>query len=218
MFSFLLKNKQILQLFSSFTYSYLEALILFGEPAKSNGQRGNLIWMTMDLNWIYLSLNGFSIEYLTVDFRLPWIFIWIPGHKLLIENLVIEKVDLLFESHLGGGLLLRLLLVNHVVLKKYCKKSVRSKKVMLFRRYLWFSTLSFVLGFGEWNHPDLQQNLSHHVEYLSSSYGLSLSLLLSLSLSLSTHIHLQQNLSSDVEHHLLCLFILLHGVPKVVLM
>ena len=60
--------KQILQLFSSFRYPYLEALILFGEPAKSNGQRGNLIWMAMDLNWI--PDHRFSIEYLTVDFQL----------------------------------------------------------------------------------------------------------------------------------------------------
>ena len=153
---------------------YLEALILFGEPAKSNGQRGNLIWMAMDMNWI--PDHGFSIEYLTVDFQLttlPWIFNWIPGHKFSIENLVIEKVDLLFESHLGGGLLLRLLLVNHVVLKKYCTKSLQ--KVVLFRRYLWCSTSSCVLGSTKGNQPDLQQNPPYHVEHLSLSLGLSLS-------------------------------------------
>ena len=51
----------------------LEALILFGESAKSNGQRGNLIWMTMDLNWIYLAMDFRSNAW-------PWIFNWLLDH------------------------------------------------------------------------------------------------------------------------------------------
>ena len=155
----------------------LEALVLFSEPAKSNGQRGNLIWMTMDLYWIYESDHGFSIEHLTVDFRLPWIFIWIPGHKFLIETWSLRR--LIFCSKVIWAAASFFAFSSSIMLS--WKNIVQNHFKNHFRRYLWFSTSSCVLGFVKWNHPDLQQNLPYHVEHLS----LSLSLLLSLSLSLS---------------------------------